>query len=173
MSFASFIVSKCIEFFLCEDSGPHRQRRPPLRPPWSADPDSFRTRCTSCGTCAAACPNQIVALDQRGLPTIDFSKGSCTFCGGCARSCLTGALRFDPARRPWDVQAAVDATCLLANRVLCHSCGDCCEKKAIVFSPAELRPPEILPDRCDGCGACGRVCPAGAIFFASRTEAAQ
>jgi ferredoxin-type protein NapF len=112
-------------------------------------------------------------MQEHGLPTVDFSRGFCTFCGECARSCPAEALCFDAAAPPWDLRASVDESCLLAQRVLCQSCGERCGKGAIVFMPGALRQPTILPDKCDGCGACGSVCPAGAIFFTSASDSAQ
>lgn len=51
--------------------------------------------------------------------------------------------------------------------VVCRSCGDVCEAAAIRFSPRVLGAalPEVLAERCTGCGDCVSACPAAAIVL--------
>jgi len=170
MSIAALIADKCLAYLLQSDAGhqqQHADQHTPLPLPWSVAGESFRRLCTRCGTCATACPKQIITLEKDGLPRVDFSRGFCTFCGECARSCPTKALSFDSATPPWDVRASVSETCLLAKRVLCRTCGEHCPQGAIVFPLHEGHRPEITLEQCNGCGACGNVCPVSAISFAA------
>ncbi len=171
MSLASFFADKCLELLLRKDAGhaePARQVHP--HPPWSPAAEEFRTLCTGCGACIEACPRSIIALNEDGFPRIDFSINFCKLCGECARSCPSGALRFEPELPPWNLRARIADNCLLADRVLCRTCGDHCAKGAIAFSPAEGRLPEIAAAKCDGCGACIGACPVGAIFLADDNQ---
>ncbi|WP_417912588.1 ferredoxin-type protein NapF [Candidatus Electronema sp. TJ] len=169
MNLSSLFVSKFFEWLLAEDApaqqGQDAEQRTPLFPPWSSAADSFRSLCTGCGACTAACPNQILALNEDGLPVIDFSQNACTFCGSCAKSCPTGALQFNPDSTAWSIRARVSENCLLGRRVLCRSCGDRCERGAIRFPLAEGQLPTIAADQCNGCGACASVCPVDAVLF--------
>ncbi|QLA21180.1 4Fe-4S binding protein [Desulfolutivibrio sulfoxidireducens] len=57
-------------------------------------------RCTGCGACVAACPEQAVTLSPKG-PVID--RKICLGCGLCARACPHDALT--PGRMGWRVMA--------------------------------------------------------------------
>lgn len=78
--------------------------------------------------------------------------------------------KIDP-RQPVDGPrcAIIGRQCVAYGNVVCRSCGDACGEAAIRFSPqvggAAL--PEILTERCTGCGDCVPVCPAGAIAMAT------
>jgi ferredoxin-type protein NapF len=177
MSLASFVADQCLAYLLRSSSDAHRQPRPaektPLHPPWSCAAEVFLSRCDGCGKCAAVCPKRIITLAADGIPVVDFSHDACTFCGDCARSCPTGALQFAADQAAWNVRARIESSCLLGSRVLCRSCGDRCEKSAIIFPLAEGQVPTIAADRCTGCGACGSVCPVEAISFAAQPQPAH
>ena len=72
----------------------------------------------------------------------------------------------DQGRR---LRAAVANDCLAYRDVVCRSCGDACGEAAIRFSPrlGGAARPEILAERCTGCGACVSACPAGAVTMAT------
>ncbi len=75
------------------------ERRPKL-------PDAFRgmlcldkDKCTVCGLCARACPNNVISIEsergedkKRRLKSYKVKLGQCLFCGLCVESCPTGAL---------------------------------------------------------------------------------
>jgi ferredoxin-type protein NapF len=83
------------------------------------------------------------------------------------RQFLTGRLsgvrpHADPAQPR---RAAIAPGCLALNRVVCRSCGEVCEARAIRFAPAVggASAPEVDPALCNGCGACVGACPAAAV----------
>ena len=70
----------------------------PLHCPWCQNPEGMDTHpalwyspndCISCGTCAAACPNQALTLKER----IHVDRTKCTLCGKCEDVCPGSALQ--------------------------------------------------------------------------------
>lgn len=70
----------------------------PLHCPWCQNPEGIELRpalwyspndCISCGTCAAACPNQALNLEER----IHVDRTKCTLCGKCEDVCPGSALQ--------------------------------------------------------------------------------
>jgi len=137
----------------------------PIRPPWALNEMAFQDACTRCGDCISVCPEKILIREGvNGYPHIDFKYGECTFCGDCARVCPTTALN-SAQTLPWMIKAYVADSCLAANQVLCMTCSDQCDVRAIRFTPvaAAVSQPEINLDVCTGCGACVAACPTQSI----------
>lgn len=152
----------------------------PVRPPWALPESAFTAACRRCDDCLPVCPTQILKRGASGFPEVDFrlGKGECTFCAACLTACPEPA--FDrPARntgvRPWNISATISTSCLALNRVVCRSCGESCESGAIRFrlAPGGIALPELMDDRCTGCGACLNVCPAQAITLNERPAVAE
>jgi len=144
---------------------PRRSDSPPATPPWAGSADEFIDRCTRCGDCLTACPENILRTGDGGFPVIDFSNGSCTFCGACVDRCQSGALsrQVDP---PWLRVARIEESCLTHQGVYCQSCRDGCDVRAIDFphrAGESIPKPRIDASRCTGCGACVSVCPVNAV----------
>lgn len=136
-----------------------------MRPPGNIG-SAFRETCTRCDACLAACPQAIVAKDDRGFPVLRLDLAACTFCGACAEACDTGAL--DLARiAEWPWRARISPACLSLRGVSCRACQDTCEPEAIRFRPmlGGRAEPVLDPEHCTGCGACAAICPAGAVSF--------
>ncbi len=150
--------------------GKFHESRTALRPPWTKEEGLYRD-CTACGDCITACPEDILLAGDGGLPETDFSQGTCTFCAGCAKACSEGI--FDlAALRPWTYKASIEGHCLANRQVMCRSCGDSCEARAIrfPFEAGRVPVPKIDAALCTGCGACVSVCPVEAVQIATPSE---
>ncbi|MEW6163784.1 MAG: ferredoxin-type protein NapF [Pseudomonadota bacterium] len=143
-------------------------RKALLRPPWALAEDAFLAACTRCGDCIGVCPTNILVL-VRGYPEVDFARGECTFCGKCHDACRPHALLRQEGKPPWRLKARIAGNCLAYREIVCRSCGDACGAAAIRFSPRVMGAahPELIADRCTGCGACVSACPAGAVTMAA------
>lgn len=63
--------------------------------------------------------------------------------------------------------ARIGEDCLALQQVVCRTCGEMCEPGAIrfVMQPGRVALPEILPERCTGCGDCIADCPTLALVL--------
>lgn len=150
--------------------GRFRAEAPALRPPWALAEEAFLLACERCDACIQACPNHILHSGSGRFPEVDFSRGECTFCGDCVTACPTKAL--DKAARqnggsPWTYVAHLKDNCLAKNGVVCRTCGEVCEPRAIRFAIAVISQPVLQLDDCTGCGACVAPCPVGAIAISA------
>ncbi|WP_426416265.1 ferredoxin-type protein NapF [Aestuariirhabdus sp. LZHN29] len=143
----------------------------PLRPPWSRPEALFTELCTRCGDCVAECETGILVKGDGGYPSLDFSRGECTFCQGCLSQCETGALDAGISP-PWSLKASILPQCLTHQQVVCRSCADPCETRAIQFTPIKggVATPQIDTGLCTGCGACFNVCPSHAIKLSAAPQ---
>jgi len=80
----------------------------PLRCRWCHNPESITSkgevlwhaaRCIACGSCAAACPEKILAFGSSG---VNIARTKCRGCFDCCEACPTGAL--EPKGRVWDIE---------------------------------------------------------------------
>ncbi len=140
---------------------PHQQ--PAHRPPWALPEADFADACTGCGACVAACPERVLRMGSGKLPVVDFGDGECTFCGDCETACGPRVLDRQQRVSPWSWRAAIDGACLGGLGIVCQSCRDACPERALRFPAGAAAAPRLDADRCTGCGACLRVCPASAI----------
>ncbi len=141
----------------------------PLRPPWAlADDARFTAACTRCGDCVAACPERVLAAGDGGFPEIRFAERGCTLCGACADACTPQALRRTDGVPPWTLVPRIGEGCLARRRIECRVCGEACDARALRFVPrlGGVAQPELVAERCTGCGACVAPCPASAITMA-------
>jgi ferredoxin-type protein NapF len=121
------------------------------------------SRCTGCGACAEACPQEILAIEAGRHPVIEFTA-ACTFCGACAAACPEDV--FDLSRDPpWTLAAAPTDDCLELHGVTCRACEDACEARALRARPRRggTAVMSVDVDACTGCGGCIAVCPTDAI----------
>ena len=138
-----------------------------FRPPWAVAEQAFSETCDRCDKCIEACFSDVLKRGAGGFPEVNFSKAGCDFCGDCASACPTRAINKTDSNSetPWYQYASVKTSCLSENGVVCRSCGEACDVKAIRFKlvvggSAML---EMDPAQCNGCGECISVCPVGAI----------
>lgn len=146
---------------------------PAFRPPWALAEAAFQEACTRCGECLAVCPTGLLVKGGGGYPEAAFGSSQapegCTFCGECCRACQPQALREVAGQAPWVLQAVFSAACLAERGVVCRTCGESCETRAIHFPPAlgGVSRPRLDAAACTGCGACLADCPTQAIRIAA------
>ena len=82
-----------------------------------------------------------------------------------------GLLLGRPA--PRQPVAVIGDRCLARHGVVCRSCGDACEARAIRFPPrlGGVALPTLDGEACTGCGECVAVCPAVAISLPEPSHA--
>jgi ferredoxin-type protein NapF len=138
-----------------------------IRPPWAKTEARFIELCSRCDDCINGCPQQIIRRGAGGYPQIDFRTGACTFCGDCVRACRHDALAFssDPSQPAWSLKIEIKSDCLARNGVVCRSCAERCEERAIRFQLqiGGRALPEVDAAACSGCGECVGICPSGSI----------
>jgi ferredoxin-type protein NapF len=147
---------------------------PVLRPPGSLVEQRFTGVCVRCGNCAQACPAKIIQPDfgDGGLPgllapRLHFDRDYCREdCHRCNQVCPSGAiarLSLADKRRRVIGRARVDLTlCLLAQGRECTACIQKCPYQAMAMRSTDggfSNEPQVVLDRCNGCGACEAVCP--------------
>jgi len=145
-----------------------------LRPPWSVDELSFTENCSRCYQCAEVCHAKIIVKGSGGFPEISFNRQGCDFCEACVRTCPEGVLYIDQANNDiaWNQIAVISDQCFSSRGIICRSCGEICESKAIKFKPGISGVTQVIlnTDSCNGCGECVHVCPADAIKISKGSE---
>jgi len=166
-------------------SGIGRQEKAPqlVRPPGGRVEDELLALCTRCGQCMKVCPTNVIqpavsaGLEGVFTPQMDYRVGSCEWsCNECGKVCPTGAIRtltLDAKRRTVIGRAYLDRNRCIpwADYRTCLVCQELCPvpEKAIVINTADvttpagatvrLGRPEVVVDRCIGCGVCANACP--------------
>jgi ferredoxin-type protein NapF len=149
-----------------------------IRPPGSLPEKQFKTACLRCGNCGKACPTNIIQScfdpsDGIGVltPRIEFKTGYCLpGCTVCGSVCSSGAIRKftnqDKTKLYMGIAIIERDGCLLSEHKECDLCSRYCDYDAIDIRPSngDLSAwPEIIADKCVGCGACMLVCPVSVI----------
>lgn len=136
-----------------------------LRPPYAFSSELFESLCLTCkdAPCVSACEENIIILDNDKIPSLLFTKSGCTFCKECASICPKGVLDVKNAPLIKAQFKISTQTCIAWNSVICNSCADVCDAKAIVFF-GMLRP-VLDKEKCTACGFCYGVCPTQAVEY--------
>jgi pyruvate formate lyase activating enzyme len=114
-------------------------------------------RCTVCGDCVSACPNEAISISGQELV---INRDRCDLAGGCVDVCAPGALKI--AGRPGTVDELMEL--IEADRIYFDE-----SKGGVTFSGGEpFAQPEFLRELLDRCKAldldvvldtCGHVAP--------------
>lgn len=141
---------------------------PVLRPPGAVPEADFLAGCTRCGDCITACPHKAIVLAPErlrgaaGTPMIAPIDQPCLMCVDtpCITACKPAVLRRpedEPIPRIGTARiSSID--CLAHQGSTCTTCSERCPVEgAIVLTNHR---PQVVPDRCTGCGICVHVCPA-------------
>ncbi|WP_457621206.1 ferredoxin-type protein NapF [Persephonella sp.] len=133
-----------------------------IRPPYFVE-DADLTLCKECeGFCLTSCEENIIQRSEDGVPYIIFKNTGCTFCEKCAEECPEDVLSVEKGEKRIQVNISIDIDrCVAWKKTMCFSCKEPCLDNAIKFEG--LFNPQIIPDKCTGCGFCISVCPTGAI----------
>ena len=171
-----------------------------IRPPGGRSEDDLLALCTRCGQCMKVCPTNVLqptvtAAGVEGLftPQMDYRLASCEWsCNECGKVCPTGAIQrltLDAKRTTVIGRAYIDRNRCIpwADGKTCLVCQELCPvpEKAIVINTAEvvapggarvkLGRPEVIAEKCIGCGVCENACPvayrAAIEVFAIRLKA--
>lgn len=147
-----------------------------IRPPASLNRVDFYALCTRCGSCLKACPTKIIQQDIRVgfgflTPVVKFESGYCLeTCNACSIVCPSGAITLfsvDAKSQLIMGKAEVNTNdCLLAHQTECDRCKVVCAYQAIRINGKDnetIMLPEIVTEKCVGCGACKIVCPKNCI----------
>lgn len=136
-----------------------------LRPPYAFLTELFDSLCLTCKDtpCVASCEEEIIVLDHDRIPSLLFTKSGCTFCKECALSCPKGVLQGDSLPLIKALFKISTQTCMAWNSVVCNSCADVCDEKAITFFG--MFRPVLDKEKCTACGFCFGVCPTQAVEY--------
>jgi Na+-translocating ferredoxin:NAD+ oxidoreductase RNF subunit RnfB len=96
-------------------------------------------------------------LANLGTPVLETNK--CIICMECIRTCPTGALSKIPKTEVFLGTAVIlkDICVAWLKTRRCRECEKACKLEAIVLQ--KKRFPEVLAEKCNGCGVCMRRCP--------------
>ena len=146
-----------------------------VRPPGSRPEDNFLALCVRCGECMASCPNNALQpiwfeAGSEGLfsPGLVPKRGACSpDCNNCGSVCPTEAIRLlEIPERRWakaGTARVMREMCLAwEHQKRCMVCDEVCPYSAVKFRDEPGNPvpvPEVLEDRCAGCGFCEYHCP--------------
>lgn len=133
-----------------------------VRLPYCDDVSLFQKHCTLCETkpCVNVCEQEIIKLDEQGVPYLVFDDKGCTFCDDCFTACPEEFLKQELPYIQGKIELNI-LNCLSWQKTMCFSCKDPCLEDAIVF--LGLFRPEIDEVKCTNCGYCIGVCPSNAI----------
>jgi MauM/NapG family ferredoxin protein len=155
-----------------------------VRPPGARAERDVLALCSRCGQCMKVCPTNVLqpALTRAGVegvftPQMDYRLSYCDWaCSECGKVCPTGAimpLTLEAKRTTKIGRAYIDRNRCIpwADYKTCLVCQELCPipDKAIMLRNVEVEDqlgkkvrlgrPEVIAERCIGCGICENACP--------------
>ena len=137
-----------------------------LRPPYFSEIDIFDKECINCESkaCVKACDENIIVIEAKGTPILNFTNSGCTFCQECADVCEADVLKVEEKKNKINAIFLINKDkCLAHNGSICFSCKEPCIDDAILFKG--MFEPIIDMDICTSCGFCISRCPTNAIEY--------
>jgi ferredoxin-type protein NapF len=138
-----------------------------IRPPWSVNELAFTENCTRCFECARVCHLHLIVKGSGGYPEVSFNRQGCDFCEACVRACPEDVISINAhnQQNAWNHKATINQDCFSSRGIVCRSCAEICESRAITFKPGISGVAQVTLNfaACNGCGECVHVCPADAI----------
>lgn len=133
-----------------------------VRLPYCDDLSLFQKHCPSCQEkpCMNVCEQEIIKIDDKGVPYLVLNSKGCTFCDACFDACPEEFLNRDLAKIQGKIELNI-LKCVSWHQTMCFSCKDPCIDDAIHF--LGLFRPKIDEAKCTNCGFCIGVCPVDAI----------
>ena len=136
-----------------------------IRPPGSADEETFLALCKRCGECVKSCPTGVLDTVREMNPLIldtpfmNFENSYCEQCYACIDACTSGALSRENLKRFRYVAELDKKRCISFQNMLCQSCYWSCPEMDRAITLSDMNHPEFHPERCRGCGRCVNACP--------------
>jgi len=142
--------------------------------PGSLSIEHFKSYCTACHLCVAACPNQVLQpsfleLGLAGMlqPRMDYHTAYCNYdCVLCTEVCPSGAILPVAQEDKKKVQIGkvvfIKENCIVeTENTACGACSEHCPTKAVKMVPYDKghHIPKVDNEICVGCGACEFACP--------------
>jgi polyferredoxin len=154
-----------------------------IRPPGALD-NKLLSKCIRCGECMRACPTSALqpALAEAGIeglwtPVLVPRLGYCDYsCNACGQVCPVKAIQplsLEDKREQVIGQAYIDQDRCIpwADNVDCIVCEEMCpvpdkavkleevEVQGAEGQPVSVQRPQVIRERCIGCGICEYKCP--------------
>jgi MauM/NapG family ferredoxin protein len=155
-----------------------------IRPPGARPEQEVLGLCSRCGQCMKVCPTNVLqptvtlaGIEGVFTPQMDYRLSYCDWsCSECGKVCPTGAIMplvLEQKRKTVIGRAYIDRNRCIpwADYKTCIVCQELCPipNKAIALREVEvddprggkvkLQRPEVLVERCIGCGVCENACP--------------
>lgn len=136
-----------------------------IRPPGSADEETFLSLCNKCGECVKSCPTGVldrvkemnpIVLDT---PFMNFENNYCEQCYACIEACKSGALSKENLKKFRYVAKLDKNRCVAFQDVFCQSCYWSCPQMDKAITLIDFNYPEFHSEHCKGCGRCVHACP--------------
>lgn len=126
--------------------------------------------CLGYGDCAVVCPQNVIKMNENGLPEIDVD--GCTGCNACVEICPRNVIALIPENatpfvacvshdKARDCREVCQASKKPIGCIACKACIKVCPVDAIDFIDELV---VINPEKCNGCGECVKKCPTSCIL---------